>query len=431
MNVLVIGSGGREHTLCWKLRQSPSVEKLYCAPGNGGTEPDAVNVDIEIDKNQAVVDFCVEKNIDLVVVGPEAPLAVGIADDLEAAGINVFGPSYAASRMESSKIFAKELMGRYNIPTASFRIFDDFKKAEKYIASAEVPMVVKAYGLAAGKGVIIAESVKEATEAARDMLIHEMYGAAGQKIIVEEFLTGEEASILVVTDGENIIPLATSQDHKRAYDGDAGPNTGGMGAYSPAPVISGDLLEEIMRTAIRPTIEGLRAGNIVYKGVLYAGLMITDDGPKVLEYNVRFGDPETQVILPRMRSDLAELAMATAKGELEGMTMEWDDRECVSVVLAAGGYPGKYENGKVISGIEEARATGALVFHAGTRAENGNIVTSGGRVLNVVGMGEDIKEAVKKTYAAVEKISFEGMHYRHDIASKAIARTGGEKERNS
>jgi len=431
MNVLVIGSGGREHTLCWKLKQSPSVETLYCAPGNGGTESDAVNVDIEVDRNQAVVDFCGEKNIDLVVVGPEAPLAVGIADDLEAAGINVFGPSYAASRMESSKIFAKELMGRYGIPTAAFRIFEDFDKAKKYIEEATSPLVVKAYGLAAGKGVIIAESAADAVSAAERMLVGGEFGAAGQKIIVEEFLEGEEASILVVTDGETVIPLATSQDHKRAFDGDTGPNTGGMGAYSPAPVISDDLFEEIMRTVIHPTIEGLRNENIVYKGVLYAGLMITDDGIRVLEYNVRFGDPETQVILPRLKSDLAEIAMAAARGELAGKTLEWDEREYVSVVLAAGGYPGKYAKGKVISGIEDARNTGALVFHAGTRMENGNIVTSGGRVLNVVGMGADIKEAVRNTYAAVEKISFEGMHYRRDIAAKAIARMGGGEEGNA
>jgi len=333
--------------------------------------------------------------------------------------------------MESSKIFAKELMGRYGIPTAAFRIFEDFDKAKKYIEEATSPLVVKAYGLAAGKGVIIAESAADAVSAAERMLVGGEFGAAGQKIIVEEFLEGEEASILVVTDGETVIPLATSQDHKRAFDGDTGPNTGGMGAYSPAPVISDDLFEEIMRTVIHPTIEGLRNENIVYKGVLYAGLMITDDGIRVLEYNVRFGDPETQVILPRLKSDLAEIAMAAARGELAGKTLEWDEREYVSVVLAAGGYPGKYAKGKVISGIEDARNTGALVFHAGTRMENGNIVTSGGRVLNVVGMGADIKEAVRNTYAAVEKISFEGMHYRRDIAAKAIARMGGGEEGNA
>ena len=422
MNVLVIGSGGREHALCWKLRQSSMVKDLYCAPGNGGTALDAVNVDIDISEHQQVAEFCEEKDIELVVVGPEAPLAVGITDYLEKEGINVFGPSYAAARMESSKIFAKELMGRYNIPTAAFRIFDDFDKAEEYIRSKGAPLVVKAYGLAAGKGVIVTEDVEEAVTAARDMIVEKKFGGAGSRIIVEECLFGEEASILVVTDGKNIIPLATSQDHKRAYDGDAGPNTGGMGAYSPAPVIDDALFEKITETIVRPTIEALAKENIVYKGVLYAGLMITADGPKVLEYNVRFGDPETQAILPRMKSDLAQLLLATAKGELEGKTVEWDRDECVCVVLASGGYPGSYEKGKKITGLEEAVAEGAVVFHAGTRTEGDDIVTSGGRVLNVTAKGPDIKEAVANTYRAVGKIHFDGMHYRKDIGYKAIAR---------
>lgn len=283
MNILVIGSGGREHALCWKLRQSVGVEDLYCSPGNGGTGICAVNVDINADEHGDVVDFCKRKNIDLVVVGPEVPLATGISDDLEAAGINVFGPSYAASRMESSKIFAKEFMGRYNIPTAGFRIFDDFSKAEEYVRKVDTPLVVKAYGLAAGKGVIIANTQEEAVSAARRMLVDKEFGSAGKKIIIEEFLTGEEASILVITDGENVLPLATSQDHKRALEGDQGPNTGGMGAYSPAPVIQEDLLDEIMETCVQPTIDGLKNEGIKYKGVLYAGLMITEDGPKVLE----------------------------------------------------------------------------------------------------------------------------------------------------
>ena len=424
MNILVIGSGGREHTLCWKLKQSPATEDLYCAPGNGGTSTDAVNWDLAVSEHQEVIDFCKEKSIDLVVVGPEAPLAVGIADDLESAGINVFGPSYAASRMESSKIFAKELMGRYNVPTASFRIFDDFKKAKSYIHSTGAPIVVKAYGLAAGKGVIIAEDVEEAVRTAEAMLVKEEFGSAGQKIIVEEYLTGEEVSILVMTDGTNIVPLATSQDHKRVYDGDKGPNTGGMGAYSPAPVIGDKLFNEILDTVIRPTIDGLRNEGIVYKGVLYAGLMITDSGVRVLEYNVRFGDPETQVILPRMKSDLAELLMQTANGDLAGRTVEWDERECVCVVLASGGYPGAYEKGKRITGCSEAMDEGGLIFHAGTRLEDGEPVTSGGRVLNVVGMGEGIREAVANTYRAVSKVHFDGMHYRKDIGYRAIARVG-------
>jgi phosphoribosylamine--glycine ligase len=422
MNILVIGAGGREHAICWKLRQSSATEELFCAPGNGGTASDAVNVDIDISEHRQVVDFCKEKNIGLVVVGPEAPLAVGIVDDLEKEGINAFGPSYAAARMESSKIFAKELMGRYNIPTAPFRIFDDFERAEEHIRAEGAPIVVKAYGLAAGKGVIVTDNVEEAVTAAREMLVEKKFESAGSRIIVERCLFGEEASILVLTDGENIIPLATSQDHKRVYDGDLGPNTGGMGAYSPAPVIDEKLFEEIMGTVIRPTIQALRKEGITYKGVLYAGLMITEDGPKTLEFNVRFGDPETQVILPRMKSDLAELLMAAAKGDLSGRSVEWEEDECVCVVLASAGYPGGYEKGKKISGLKEAEEAGAVVFHAGTKAENGEIYTSGGRVLNVVGKGRGIKEAVANTYKAVEKIHFEGMHYRKDIGYKAIAR---------
>lgn len=422
MNILVIGSGGREHALCWKLKQSPEVRDIYCACGNAGTSLNAVNVDLSISEHSKIIDFCREKNIDLVVVGPEAPLSVGIADNLENAGVNVFGPSYAAARMESSKIFAKELMGRYAIPTASFRIFDDYDKAKEYIVSAGAPIVVKAYGLAAGKGVVIAESVKEAIRAAEEMLVKKKFSAAGQKIIVEEYLTGEEVSILVLTDGTNIIPLATSQDHKRALDNDKGSNTGGMGAYSPAPVVNNSLFSEIMETIIRPTIEGLKNEKILYKGVLYTGLMLTSSGPKVLEYNVRFGDPETQVILPRMKSDLAEFLMAAAKGNLSGMRIEWDNCQCVCVVLTAAGYPGEYEKGKCISGLEEAAQEGALIFHAGTRFENGKIVTSGGRVLNIVAKGHDIKEAIENTYRAVNKVHFDGMYFRKDIGNRAVKR---------
>lgn len=422
MKILVIGSGGREHALCWKLTQSESVTEVYCAPGNGGTAQSAINVDINVEEHNEVIDFCKEKGIDLVVVGPEAPLAVGIADDLENAEIKVFGPSYAAARMESSKIFAKEIMGRYNIPTASFRIFDDFQKAEEFIRTQEVPMVVKAYGLAAGKGVIIASTIDEAITAAERMLVDNEFGSAGQKIIVEEYLSGEEASILVLTDGENILPLASSQDHKRAGEGDTGSNTGGMGAYSPAPVIDQALFKEIITSIIKPTVEGLKNEGIAYKGVLYAGLMMTEDGPKVLEYNVRFGDPETQAILPRIKSDFAEVLMAVAEGDLSGRKIEWDERECVSVVLASGGYPGSYEKGKEITGLEEATKAGAIVFHAGTKLEGERVVTSGGRVLNVVGLGSDIREAIEKAYEGVDKIHFEGMHYRKDIAHRALAR---------
>lgn len=422
MRILVIGSGGREHALCWKLSQSPKAEEIYCSPGNGGTSTCATNVDIDISEHRNVIDFCKEKGIDLVVVGPEAPLAVGLADDLEAENIKVFGPSYAGARMESSKIFAKEIMGRYNVPTASFRVFDDFKKAWEHINTMTVPMVVKAYGLAAGKGVIIAQTTEEAVSAAERMLVEKEFGSAGQRIIVEEFLEGEEASIIVVTDGENIIPLATSQDHKRVFDGDKGPNTGGMGAYSPAPVIDSELEAEIMKKIIRPTVEGMKNEGINYKGVLYAGIMMTADGPKVLEYNVRFGDPETQAILPRMKSDLADLLMATAEGDLSGIKVEWDPRECVCVVLTAGGYPAGYEKGNEITGIMDAANEGAIVFHAGTRTEDGIPVTSGGRVLGVAGLGEGIRQAVSNAYNAADKIHFDGMHYRKDIGYRALTR---------
>jgi len=425
MNVLVIGGGGREHALCWKLRQSPGVNDLYCSPGNGGTGEVAVNVDMNIAEHPEVVKFCREKAVDLVVVGPEAPLAVGIADALVKEDISVFGPTYAGARLESSKIMAKEMMGYNDIPTAQFRIFDVFEKAEKYIRSVGAPVVVKAYGLAAGKGVIVAGDVEEAVSAAKDMLVNKEFGSAGTRIIVEECLFGEEASILVLADGDTVVPLASSQDHKRVFDGDNGPNTGGMGAYSPAPVITPELFDEIDSSVIIPTMDALKKEGIVYRGVLYAGIMVTKDGPKVLEYNVRFGDPETQVILPRIKSDIAELFMATARGELDGRNIEWDDREYVCVVLASGGYPGHYEKGKEITGIDEARREGALVFHAGTKVENGKLVTSGGRVLNVVGSGKDIKEAIDNTYRAVEKIRFEGMHYRKDIGSRAVERIGG------
>ena len=424
MNILVIGSGGREHTLCWKIRQSPKTDELYCMPGNGGTAECAVNCDVDILDNSAVKDFCKEKKIDLVVVGPEVPLSRGITDVLEAEGINACGPSYAASRLESSKIFAKELMGRYSVPTAGFRIFKSLEKAEAYIRKIGAPVVIKADGLAAGKGVIIAQTIPEAIKAAKEILEDKVFGSAGNSIIVEECLEGEEASVLVMSDGKNIIPLASSQDHKRIYDGDKGPNTGGMGAYSPAPVVDDKLFDEISKTVIRPIVDGLAEEGTPYKGVLYAGIMITDSGIKVLEFNVRFGDPETQAILPRLKTDLVDLLMATARGDLRGMQLEWDDRDCIAVVLAAGGYPGEYKKGQKITGIEDAQKEGTIVFHAGTKVQDGELVTSGGRVLSVVGMGNDIKEAIKNTYAGVEKIHFEGMTCRSDIAYRAVKRLG-------
>ena len=415
MKVLVIGSGGREHAICWKLKQSTKVTDLYCAPGNGGTSFHASNVDIDVTRHKKVISFCRKNGIDLVVVGPEAPLAVGIADDLRKYGIAVFGPSYAAARLESSKIFAKELMGANNIPTAGFRVFNNIKKAREYINASDETLVVKAYGLAAGKGVVIAKTKEDAIDAAERMLVKKEFGAAGKKIIVEECLTGREVSMMVITDGETVLPLAPSQDHKRAYDGDAGPNTGGMGAFSPTPVVSKEDLKEIMEKIIHPTIEALKKDKIGYRGVLYAGIMMTEEGPKALEYNVRFGDPETQVILPRIKSDFAELLMNAATGNLAGTEIEWEEEECVCVVLASEGYPGKYEKGKEITGIIDAMETQSIIFHAGTKYVGDRLVSCGGRVMNVVGLGADVKQAAERAYRGVSKISFEGMWCRNDI----------------
>ncbi len=424
MKILVIGSGGREHALCWKIKQSSRTEKLYCMPGNAGTAKFAVNVDIDIRDNDAVKMFCEEKSIGLVVVGPEVPLARGITDVLENGGIKVCGPSYAASRLESSKMFSKEQMGRRGVPTASFRIFDDIQKAEEHIKSVGAPIVVKADGLAAGKGVIVAKTEEEALQAAKAMLEDKTFGAAGHKIIVEECLEGEEASVMVLSDGTNIIPLESSQDHKRAYDGDKGPNTGGMGAYSPAPVVTEEVFKRIKEEVLQPIVDGLREEGMPYKGLLYAGIMMTDEGPKVLEFNVRFGDPEAQVILPRLKSDFVDLLEATADGDLSGVTPEWESNVCACVVLASKGYPGEYEKGLEIKGTEEAEKEGVIVFNAGTKMSDGQLVTSGGRVLNVVGKGRDIKEAMDNIYKGIEKISFDGMHYRKDIGYRAIARMG-------
>jgi phosphoribosylamine---glycine ligase len=421
MKILVIGSGGREHAICWKLRQSPKVTELYCAPGNAGTGFHGTNVDIDVKKHKKVIAFCKRHHIDLVVVGPEGPLALGIADDLRRAGIAVMGPSYAAARLESSKIFAKEMMGANNIPTAGFRVFNDFKKAREYIEAfpEDETIVVKAYGLAAGKGVIVAPGREEAIDAAERMLVKKEFGSSGKRIIVEEYLEGKEVSVMVITDGDEIIPLATSQDHKRAYDGDTGPNTGGMGAFSPASILKKKDLEDIMEKIIKPTILGLKKEKMDYRGVLYAGIMMTHDGPKLLEYNVRFGDPETQVILPRMKSDLAEIFMRTATGQLSGTEIEWDDSECVCVVLAAEGYPGEYEKGREISGIIEAMETRAIVFHAGTKYEGERLVSCGGRVMNVVGMAPDMEQASEKAYKGAAKICFEGKWCRSDIGIRA------------
>jgi phosphoribosylamine--glycine ligase len=422
MKVLVIGQGAREHALVWKLKQSKKIKKLYCAPGNGGTEGLAVNVPVKADDISALGDFCESERIDLTVVGPEAPLAMGIVDVFREKGLVVFGPTKAAARLESSKIFTKELARDKGIPTADFEIFDDAKKAKDFVKSQPLPLVIKADGLAEGKGVIVAGDETEALGAIDRIMVEKAFGPAGRRIIVEECLEGEEASIIVVSDGENIVPLASSQDHKRVFDGDKGANTGGMGAYSPAPVVTDEIFEKTVSRIIKPAISGMREKGSPCEGVLYAGIMVSKKGPRLLEFNVRFGDPETEAILPRLKSDLLELMEASLEHSLEGHSLAWDERACVSVVMASGGYPGKYEKGKEISGIKEALdKEDVLVFHAGTRAEGEKVLTAGGRVLNVVGLGDGIKDAVRKAYEACDRISFDSMHYRRDIGHRAFA----------
>ncbi|UCD55320.1 MAG: phosphoribosylamine--glycine ligase [Candidatus Omnitrophota bacterium] len=420
MKVLVIGQGGREHALLWKIKQSPKVKKLYSAPGNGGTAEIAENVPIKADDVNSLRNFCEKEKIDLTVVGPEMSLTSGIVDLFKEKGLRIFGPGKAAAQLEASKIFTKELARNENIPTAWFEIFDDAKKAKDFIKSKSAPIVVKADGLASGKGVIVAKTENEAFQAVDKILVEKAFGSSGDKIIVEECLEGQEASIIVVSDGENIVPLASSQDHKRVFDGDKGPNTGGMGAYSPAPAVTGEVFNNTISRIIKPAINGMKKRGIPYKGVLYAGIMITNENPKLLEFNVRFGDPETQAILPRLNSDLLELIELSMEGSLGNYNLKWKKEACVCVVMASGGYPGKYEKGKEISGIEKAlELEDTLIFHAGTRLANG-LLTNGGRVLNVVALGENIKNAIDKVYKACGMIKFENMHYRKDIGHSAL-----------
>lgn len=437
MKILVIGSGGREHAIVWKLRQSPQFPKIYCAPGNGGIAQDAQIVNLKADDIKGLLDFALKEKIDLTIVGPEAPLAEGIVNKFMQKGLDVFGPTKELALLEASKVYSKETMQRLNIPTASFEIFDSADKAMDFtnrsrLFAAHYPVVVKADGLAAGKGVVICKDRHHAQLAIEDMMVRRVFGKAGEKIIIEEHLEGEEASILVVSDGINVIPLASSQDHKRVFDADKGPNTGGMGAYSPAPVITEGMHKRIMDEIIHPLISGLAKENKFYKGVLYAGIMITKDGPKVLEFNVRFGDPETQAILPRLKSDLIDLCFASIEDRIDEIKLEWKNKTSVCVVLASGGYPGEYKNGFEISGLEDALWAGSpetYIFHAGTKRPQVSglrsqvkYITEGGRVLNVVSLGENIRQAIDKVYKAVGKIKFEGMHYRKDIGHRALER---------
>jgi len=422
MKVLVVGQGGREHALVWKLKQSPVVERVYCAPGNAGTARDGENVDIKATDVPKLVQFAKNQEIDLVVIGPEAPLVIGLTDALEKAGVKVFGPSMAAAELEGSKAFSKELMRQYSIPTAEFSIFKDAESAENYLNSREeVPLVIKADGLAAGKGVYVCSNRQEALDAVGKIMRAREFGKAGERVIIEERLDGQEVSILALVDGNTILPLETSQDHKAAYDDDKGPNTGGMGAYSPAPIVTPELMMVIERQILVPTIHAMRRSKRPFKGVLYAGLMITNQGPKVLEYNVRFGDPECQPLLMRLKSDLAQVLMAAADGKLDQLPpLEWDERPAVCVVMAAAGYPGDYEKGNAIRGIDEAdRLTDSKVFHAGTLLREGEVLTDGGRVLGVTALGDDIVNAKLKAYQAVKCIRWDGAWCRKDISDKA------------
>jgi len=421
LKVLVVGGGGREHTLVWKIKQSPRVAKVYCAPGNAGIARDATCVNIGAEDIDALLKFAREEGIDLTVVGPEAPLTLGIVDKFRAGGLRIFGPAQKAAELEGSKVLAKEIMARYSVPTAKYADFTDPAMAIAYIKKEiGAPCVVKADGLAAGKGVIVAMDEQTAVDAVRMIMEDRAFGDAGNRVVVEEYLEGEEVSILAFTDGNAVIPMVSSQDHKRIFDNDEGPNTGGMGAYSPAPVYAKEIEPFVFDRILKPTIDGMKAEGRTYEGVIYAGLIMTKDGPKVLEFNARFGDPETQAVLVRLESDLVEIMEAVIDKRLAGMDIKWRDEAAVCVVMASGGYPGSYEKGKVISGLDEAAATGATVFHAGTAEKDGQIVTSGGRVLGVTALGRTIPEAIDNVYKAVEKITWEGVHYRRDIGRKAL-----------
>ena len=421
MNVLVIGSGGREHALAWKVRQSPRVTRVCCAPGNAGIGEVADLVPHAADDVAALAAFALSERIDLTIVGPEVPLTLGIVDEFHRHGLRIFGPTRDAAQLEGSKAFSKDLFRRYSIPSGFFSTFTDPDEASRYVHEVGAPIVVKTDGLAAGKGVLICQTIQEAEEAINEIMRTKIFGSAGERIVIEEFLEGEEVSFMALTDGHSVLPLATSQDHKRAYDGETGPNTGGMGAYSPAPVITPDLEERIIHEIMQPTVTALRDAKIDYRGVLYAGLMMTNAGPKILEYNARFGDPECQALLVRLKSDLVDLLEACIDGTLAEKDIEWDDRAAACVVLAAAGYPGNYERGKVIRGLDGLKGwENGMVFHAGTARRDHDFVTNGGRVLGVTGLGATVRDAVGEAYRAVEQIHWEGVHYRRDIGHRAL-----------
>ncbi|MDO3382884.1 phosphoribosylamine--glycine ligase [Gilvimarinus algae] len=425
MNILIIGGGGREHALAWKAAQSKKVDTVFLAPGNAGTALDdkLKNVDIDVCDFPQLVEFAKAEQVELTIVGPEVPLVEGVVDYFTERGLACFGPTKGAAQLEGSKSFTKDFLARHKIPTADYQTFTEVEPALAYLSEKGAPIVIKADGLAAGKGVIVTETQEQAEEAVRDMLSGNAFGDAGCRVVIEEFLTGEEASFIVMVDGENILPMATSQDHKRAGDGDTGLNTGGMGAYSPAPVVTESVYQRIMSEVIKPTVEGMAAEGNRYTGFLYAGLMINEQGaPKVIEYNCRFGDPETQPIMLRLQSDLVELCLAAIRGELDTVSAKWDSRAAVGVVLAAGGYPGHYNKGDVISGLPTTETAGEKVFHAGTADKDGQVVTNGGRVLCATALGETVGEAQKRAYQLADQISWQDVYMRRDIAYRAIAR---------
>lgn len=425
MKVLIIGNGGREHALAWKAAQSPLVTKVFVAPGNAGTalEPQLENINIKATDVSGLLSFAEQEKIDLTIVGPETPLVIGIVDSFQKAGLTIFGPTKAAAQLEGSKAFAKDFLARHHIPTAEYQNFTDVDSAIAYVRQKGAPIVIKADGLAAGKGVIVAMTLKEAEEAIADMLAGNAYGEAGHRVVIEEFLDGEEASFIVMVDGKHVEPMATSQDHKRVGDGDTGLNTGGMGAYSPAPVVTDEIFEKVMNQIIYPTVNGMAKEGNLYSGFLYAGLMIDKAGnPKVIEFNCRFGDPETQPIMMRLQSDLVQLCLAATQGKLDTIKSEWDSRSALAVVMAAGGYPNCYNTQDEIVGLPTNQMDDCKVFHAGTTIENGRICTNGGRVLAVTALGDSVSAAQKRAYDQVKNIDWHGAFYRHDIGYRAIAR---------
>jgi len=421
LKVLVVGGGGREHTLVWKISRSPLVSKIYCAPGNTGIARLAECVPLAAGDIAGLADFAQAKGVDLTVVGPELSLTLGIADEFEQRGLAVFGVNKQAAQLEGSKVFMKNLLQKYNIPSAEYRVFEDAQAAKDYVAQKDGPLVVKADGLAAGKGVLICPDQAAALEAVAEVMERRAFGEAGARVVIEEYLEGEELSFLAFTDGKTVLPMVSAQDHKAVYDGDKGPNTGGMGAYSPAPLVDERLYERIMQGVMLPTVEALAAEGCNYRGVLYAGLMIVEGKPYVLEFNARFGDPETQVILPRLESDLIPVFLAVSRGELAGMELNWKQEAAVCVVLASGGYPGAYQKGKLIKGLDKlADEDNLLVFHAGTASQEDGVVTAGGRVLGVTALAGELPEAISLAYEGVRQLHFEGMYYRRDIGRKAF-----------